>query len=1268
MNILKWTKRFSNSFAVTKKYINYSTNGKKYEIFENERSLDKFHELRLNKIIYKKDYTDYMKLYKLYKPNYTKLIIEKENLKFSIYWNLNNKTICANSDLSKKKKKFTDMLHVLKQELNQLNFNFHKNKKSTKKINEKYKYENNKNEMIKIKNENNTNIMKRAEESPGNIKIDCEEKNQYHVDLIKNLKEKDSIDYSIKDIYIPDSNGPNIEITRNSALKKEKEKNKKKINYVKLLKVWESFLFYKEKYNLKEEKVHFEILKNFFLKANLFEKNKKKDFQFFENILNSLLLKPGIFINVLNLLYSFFFDSVSIHQNSKKIKKINTFSSINNHIKDCNRNCSNLTSGNVIIKKNNDSINLNLSRDSYKKCEEENEKYINEDKISNKLILNNEIRYEDRYKINSSDLICLKIRRYILSYLFNTYYERYIGLKSLHKTFDFHNSYNLKFCLKENNLYKFIVLDEIDFEKNNIMLIRYNKEKVFLLGVVKKIHKIKDLCILYLDLKKYNCYKNENNNIRLYEEMDICEEYFESYLNIKNKGNKSDINISVNGNESTLKKAIHEANESNIYEAVTLSVQLNTIYNRIKHSMLNIFEKQEFLNKEIIHMLLNENDNFNKQELKLNSLNKILNNSVNYSYLIEESINNYLLNNKKETDYFNILDKDLIKKDKIINKLYKNLKNNIDEFTKMCHIYKKFDIYQKYVLLDILINEKKKPIHLVHGAPGSGKSDMISFMIYFLVLEKKNNIFVGTSKHISVHNIRSRLLNLNLCLNKDNINKKPYQKSDIYIDTVYQAFKIKEKKIKHLIIDEASSLSEYNSLICLNLNCEFIYAFGDDKQLTFHSLINEKKRLEINYLSIFEKLKRYNNIKCHYLLIQYRLIFPMFLFTSFYFYNRQLIPSKSILNNFFKPNINKSNFFHLLSNQCSFNIKNKFFENIRIPILFIDTYHEALNKKIFEEKVNYSYINHFEAEVILKLIKILKISNQKNVSILTPYTSQKVYIQNILENKYCNDNICDNKIKQSENNEEHINKMYQQIFRSSCDKSQIDKVFSVDREDKFLSHDNIYNNNLNFLRKNNQKIPGNLVDYSFRSKNAKLNYDIYDKNESTSNKTFNFYFLNGKIKNEKYLNDSERKDDLNYKKYLTNSENICIFNSFNNTNRLNGLFNTKNMNSTFYNPNNSKENCDFIYKNVHTIDSYQGCENDLIIISTVRSNDKKILGFLNDEKRMNVLLTRMKKGVIIIGNSNTLKNNFYWKEFIYFLDFFNSRKSIFTLPLLNIFK
>jgi superfamily I DNA and/or RNA helicase len=67
---------------------------------------------------------------------------------------------------------------------------------------------------------------------------------------------------------------------------------------------------------------------------------------------------------------------------------------------------------------------------------------------------------------------------------------------------------------------------------------------------------------------------------------------------------------------------------------------------------------------------------------------------------------------------------------------------------------------------------------------------------------------------------------------------------------------------------------------------------------------------------------------------------------------------------------------------------------------------------------------------------------------------------------------------------------------------------------------------------------------------------------------------------------------------------------------------------------------------VKTIDGFQGQEKNIIYISLVRSNDKKEIGFLSDIRRMNVALTRAKEKLVVIGDSATLANHPFYKEFI----------------------
>jgi helicase required for RNAi-mediated heterochromatin assembly 1 len=60
------------------------------------------------------------------------------------------------------------------------------------------------------------------------------------------------------------------------------------------------------------------------------------------------------------------------------------------------------------------------------------------------------------------------------------------------------------------------------------------------------------------------------------------------------------------------------------------------------------------------------------------------------------------------------------------------------------------------------------------------------------------------------------------------------------------------------------------------------------------------------------------------------------------------------------------------------------------------------------------------------------------------------------------------------------------------------------------------------------------------------------------------------------------------------------------------------------------------YFNVFTVDSYQGEENDVVLLSLVRSNNQHSIGFLENKNRAVVSLSRARRGLYIFGNSINL--------------------------------
>lgn len=67
---------------------------------------------------------------------------------------------------------------------------------------------------------------------------------------------------------------------------------------------------------------------------------------------------------------------------------------------------------------------------------------------------------------------------------------------------------------------------------------------------------------------------------------------------------------------------------------------------------------------------------------------------------------------------------------------------------------------------------------------------------------------------------------------------------------------------------------------------------------------------------------------------------------------------------------------------------------------------------------------------------------------------------------------------------------------------------------------------------------------------------------------------------------------------------------------------------------------------VTAVDNFQGEENDVIVISLVRSNRARQMGFLAVDNRINVALTRARHGLFIVGNTDMLEKHTLWSQIL----------------------
>lgn len=71
---------------------------------------------------------------------------------------------------------------------------------------------------------------------------------------------------------------------------------------------------------------------------------------------------------------------------------------------------------------------------------------------------------------------------------------------------------------------------------------------------------------------------------------------------------------------------------------------------------------------------------------------------------------------------------------------------------------------------------------------------------------------------------------------------------------------------------------------------------------------------------------------------------------------------------------------------------------------------------------------------------------------------------------------------------------------------------------------------------------------------------------------------------------------------------------------------------------------------ISTVDGFQGREKEAIIISMVRSNNKQEVGFLSDQRRMNVAVTRARRHCCLVCDTVTVSSHGFLKRLVKYFE------------------
>ena len=519
-------------------------------------------------------------------------------------------------------------------------------------------------------------------------------------------------------------------------------------------------------------------------------------------------------------------------------------------------------------------------------------------------------------------------------------------------------------------------------------------------------------------------------------------------------------------------------------------------------------------------------------------------------------------------------------------------------------------------------------LNMIQGPPGTGKTFLASFIIYNIYKKRKNNsdkILVCAPSNSAADNLAQYLINL---INNLNL------KSD-------------EKKIKILrVYPKAKELFENNILKEISLHNKLKIAIEKYKKIKYEDKMksfsnNNFDNTQQNKLNDFKNNTMINNIESINININEQ-------------YNSNLISNYSNYTNYL------NNYDYNYDYDYDYFEEEKFEENEEEEVciitpeliqkfskyiindhdIIISTCSTSYDEKLININFKYVLIDEStqccEIESLLPIMHgsryVVMIGDQKQLGPTIIYPKGDIVGMKI--------SLFERMIKLYPNNYYMLKKQYRMSEQLALFPSMFFYEGKIKNSTKHQDKENKYIKKI--FKKfywANKDIP---IMFINTNNSSTFKYNKYNKDLDNININLNF-FTSESVIGKSFQNELEAEITIkilnifnSIKSIKKGKYDIGIITPYSGQKKL-ILEKLK-----YYEEKNNISYLDYIKNNIintASVDSFQGKEKDFIIINTVRSNYKNMIGFLKDIRRLNVSITRARHGLIIIGDAYCLANS-----------------------------